>query len=273
MGKQVFLGGACGATGWRRQIAIPMLERAGVTYYDPQLGIGEWTPAREASEMEAKSAAEVLLYVISNQTRSVASIAEAAYALGAGQLVSLAIADIGPADYLDGMLPTAQERDDLNRGRIFIRTMASREGVPVFSDVENAVRHTIQLVQERQKRSGEERLREVLSNISFNGLRFLVESCDRGFLIQLAGEEADAATGESQTYLGRKWHIPDRASPSDIVRTAFKAVVTWQEHEAREKFMYRGIPVFGPHSDVDDLVQFVAGTSQHETPHLLDARS
>src|SRR5262245_51629523 len=105
MAGQVFLGGACGETDWRRQIAIPLLERAGITYFDPQLGAGEWSPDREAAEMQAKAAADVLLYVVASNTRGVATVAEVAYALGAGQTVSLAITDIGPDDRLYGKIP------------------------------------------------------------------------------------------------------------------------------------------------------------------------
>lgn len=34
---EVFLGGACNPTSWRKDIAIPMLEQAGITYYNPQV--------------------------------------------------------------------------------------------------------------------------------------------------------------------------------------------------------------------------------------------
>jgi hypothetical protein len=57
---------------------------------------------------------------------------------------------------------------------------------------------------------------------------------------------------------GRKWHVDASASAGDVVRTAFKAAVTWQEHEAREGFTYRGAAVFGPHCDVEDLVRLAA---------------
>jgi hypothetical protein len=40
---------------------------------------------------------------------------------------------------------------------------------------------------------------------------------------------------------------------SEIVQTAFKAVMTSQEHIAREFFTYRGKQVFGPHFDVEKL--------------------
>jgi hypothetical protein len=37
------------------------------------------------------------------------------------------------------------------------------------------------------------------------------------------------------------------------VQTALKAVLTAEEHEAREQFFYRGGAVFGPHINVDRL--------------------
>jgi len=260
MTGQVFLGGACGGTDWRRQIAIPLLERAGVTYFNPQLEIGEWTPAREVVEMEAKSAADVLLYVVAANTRGVATVAEVAHALGTRRRVSLAITDIGPDDRLYGTIPGCAERDDLNRGRVFIRTMAQKAGVPVFREVESAVRHAIQMLQGKESTLTTEDVRAVLSKVGFKDGRFLVEVSDGGFLMEFVCEEPDVATGAVQTYHGRKWHISWEATPSDIVRTAFKAVVTWQEHEARERFTYRGVPVFGPHCDVDALVHLMAGT-------------
>jgi hypothetical protein len=33
----VFLGGSCGKTTWRKNIAIPFLEAASITYYNPQV--------------------------------------------------------------------------------------------------------------------------------------------------------------------------------------------------------------------------------------------
>jgi hypothetical protein len=251
MGKQVFLGGACGSTNWRKQIAIPLLERAGVTYFNPQLGIGEWTPACEAAEMEAKAAAEVLLYVVADQTRGVAGLAEMAHALGSHRAVALTVADVQPDSCLDGEFPTPAERADLNRGRIFIRSMGAEAGVPVFADVESAVNYAIRLIEEKRSGLTMEKVRAVLADVAFKESHFAVEASKGGFLIQLVCEEPEARTGVAELLHGRKWHVPQSADASDLVRTAFKAVVTWQEHEAREKFFYRGVAVFGPHCDVE----------------------
>jgi hypothetical protein len=259
--KQVFLGGASGRTTWRQRIAIPALEAAGVGYYDPQLGIGEWTTAREDFEMQAKAAAEVLLFVINQETRGVASVAEVGYFIGSGRRLALAVSDIGADDTIDGEVLSPAGRDDLNRGRIFVRSMAAQHGVPVFRDVESAVRHAIQLVRATEAGLSVGRLRATLADIRFRGGGFLCEEIEGGFLIQLRCDEVDPETGARQTWHGRKWHIPATATESDVVRTAFKAAVTWQEHEAREAFTYRGSSVFGAHCDVDDLVRMLQARS------------
>ena len=46
----VFLGGSCGSTTWRKELAIPTLERAGIRYYNPQ--VDNWSP--DLVEKEAK---------------------------------------------------------------------------------------------------------------------------------------------------------------------------------------------------------------------------
>lgn len=53
---------------------------------------------------------------------------------------------------------------------------------------------------------------------------------------------------------GRKWYVSSFATKSEVVQTALKAVLTAEEHEAREAFLYRGAAIFGPHLDVDVLL-------------------
>ena len=240
----VFLGGSCGRTTWRREIAIPLLEAAGVEYFDPQLGEGEWTTACEAGEMRAKAEADVLLFVIGGETRGVASIGEAAYLLGARRPLALVVADSAASD--------AAERDDLNRGRIFLRSMAREHDVPVFTDAAAATRYAIELV---RSGAGRDRVREVLSEVRFKDATYLVEEIDGGYLIQIRNAEEDVTTGVREMYRGRQWFLRREASKDEIVRTAFLAAAVWQEHEARESFTYRGARIFGPHGDVDELAK------------------
>ncbi|MBK9014929.1 MAG: nucleoside 2-deoxyribosyltransferase domain-containing protein [Saprospiraceae bacterium] len=145
---QVFLGGTAGHSTWRKKIAIPILEAAGVTYFNPQLGVGEWTPAHQKIESEAKEKAEVWLFVVSSETRGVASLVEAAYRIGAGGKLALVVQKIEEEDLFDGLPLGELERKDLNRGRSYLIEVATQNGVPVFEDVAEATRYAIKLKME-----------------------------------------------------------------------------------------------------------------------------
>lgn len=236
MRAQVFLGGAAGLTTWRRDIAIPALEAAGLTYYNPQLALGEWSEACELAEMRAKDEADVLLFVINAETRGVAAVAEVAYYMGLGRQLALAITDI-PANAVLYNTPLNQpEIDDLNRGRIVLRTMARQHHIPVHETVEAAVEYTITRLQHRED------IHSILADIRFPNCAFHLEPNGETHLLQIRSTV--------NNFTGRKWHIEPTATRAEIVRTALKAALTWQEHEARETFTYRGKPVQGPHFDI-----------------------
>jgi hypothetical protein len=65
------------------------------------------------------------------------------------------------------------------------------------------------------------------------------------------------ADGEMQHC--RKWQLSFHMMPSEIVRTAWKAVLAAEEHEAAEQFRYKGVMIYNPHFDVDALVEFAKG--------------
>lgn len=60
---------------------------------------------------------------------------------------------------------------------------------------------------------------------------------------------------KSKWISGRKWLISRHSTKSEVVQTAFKAVMTFEEHEIRESFTYKGERIFGPHFDVDFLAE------------------
>jgi hypothetical protein len=236
MRRQVFLGGAAGQTTWRRDSVIPALQSAGISYYDPQLPFGAWSEANESAEMQAKDEADILLFVINAETRGVATVGEVAYYMGLGRQLALAITDIPPHATLYNHPLTQPEIDDLNRGRIFLRTMAKIHRVPVHTTLEAAVQYAIQRIQVRDD------IQSVLAEIHFPGCEFTLEPFADAWLLQIHSTV--------NNFNGRKWHIAPTATRAEIVRTALKAALTWQEHETRERFTYRGKPVFGPHFEI-----------------------
>lgn len=70
-----------------------------------------------------------------------------------------------------------------------------------------------------------------------------------GFLLSVQFKDADGCV-----WNGRKWYVSPYMTRSEIVQTALKAVLTAEEHEAREQFTYKGKAIFGPHLDVEKLV-------------------
>jgi hypothetical protein len=82
-----------------------------------------------------------------------------------------------------------------------------------------------------------------------------------GFHIWITAMEKCTYTGEPSLQEGRRWFVSTGCTPSDVVRTAFKAVATWAEHETREEFKFKGVRVFSPHLELNNLVARGAGKS------------
>lgn len=93
-GFQIFLGGSCNPTTWRQNLAIPYLEKNGISYYNPQ--VENWTPEAVNTERYAKQNAKVLLFVIDKQTRSTVGLVESAYMAGKNKNL---VVVIYPFDY------------------------------------------------------------------------------------------------------------------------------------------------------------------------------
>lgn len=101
-----------------------------------------------------------------------------------------------------------------------------------------------------------QRVEAILSNVRFLDYTFVLHMHGADTL-QLFGEyvEPDTYSGVPETQRTRRWNITPQMTDSEIVQTAFKLCLTSMEHRAREGFSYRGARVYGPHFDVNDLVE------------------
>merc|ERR1719181_2648945 len=98
---KVFLGGACGKTTWRKDIAIPLLEQAGVAYFNPQ--VDEWRPELVEIKAREKARAAVLIFVIDDHTAGISSLIEAAeYAAAGKRHLAVMLKDVRVGDELSG---------------------------------------------------------------------------------------------------------------------------------------------------------------------------
>lgn len=103
---------------------------------------------------------------------------------------------------------------------------------------------------------------EILAEVQFNDWAFFVGTdwsarspvhvITRCYL-QVRAKDTYNVSGEPMEWGGRKWFLSPHMTKSEVVATAFKAVLTAVEHETREQFVYRGVSIFDPHYDVDRL--------------------
>lgn len=140
----VFLGGSCNPTTWRREVAIPLLEDARVKYFNPQ--VDDWYEELIQIETRAKETAKVVLMVIDNATRSMVCINESVEYICRGRRVVLVVDDIAPGTIVEGAEVTPEELADLNGARECLRHLARKKRVRMFATVRAAVLGTIEWV-------------------------------------------------------------------------------------------------------------------------------
>ncbi|KAL0895797.1 hypothetical protein ABMA27_011838 [Loxostege sticticalis] len=135
---EVFLGGSCNPTTWRSDIAIPMLKKMGITYFNPQ--VDDWSTELIEVEHRAKAAARALLFVLDSETRAVAASVEAAHLAAAAPTALLLVLrpysrhqTIGPEKITD------HEYIELSRARATLQEAVERRGLPVFTDIPKAL--------------------------------------------------------------------------------------------------------------------------------------
>lgn len=142
----IYLGGSCGDSNWREEIALPLIKRHGLSYHNPH--VTEWFNRLIPMQVAEREKCRVMLYVITDSTRAVAAMTEAAYYIGLGCRVVLCMQKLRPDSTVSGEELSKTALQDYNRGRSYLSDMGSREGVPEFDNVAEAVESAITIVKE-----------------------------------------------------------------------------------------------------------------------------
>jgi hypothetical protein len=156
-GGAVYLGGNLTATSWRQKVAIPLLRKAGIPVYVPfadylQFGLSSAAEkhvqalAEHFQEIETqKVIAELILFVIPRNLRSIAAMTEAVELVSSHQALLLVIEPAAEGCRVeDGVAITGREFKDLARARAYLREMAERNDVAVFESVTEAVQSIVE---------------------------------------------------------------------------------------------------------------------------------
>lgn len=138
----IFLGGSCNQLNWRKKIAIPLLSKYGVTFYNPE--VEEWTPSHMELEKNAIAESKVLLFFVSEESFSVASMVEIGYYIGQKRNVVLCLSLLSEnCKCKYNCSNCSQAFSGNNRARRYLKAMAEESNVPVFHDLTTAVKCAI----------------------------------------------------------------------------------------------------------------------------------
>ena len=95
-----------------------------------------------------------------------------------------------------------------------------------------------------------EGIKDIIQKVAYKDYRIVLRMEDWRPYLQVQFEAPDMHTGVVETQYCRKWMISFYMTDTEIVRTAYKAVLAAVEHEVGEFFTFGGEPVFRPHMDV-----------------------
>lgn len=93
----------------------------------------------------------------------------------------------------------------------------------------------------------------ILSKISYKHWGFHLQEKGSGWTIKCLWMAACNNTTEIKEQSGRKWYISPYMCHSEVVRTIYKAIVTAEMHELDEQFLYKGVAIYDPHRDIEEL--------------------
>lgn len=126
----VFLGGSCGNTVWRREIVIPYLKKRSITYYDPQRPV--WNENLIYEEALAKENSKLFLFVLDPGTINATSFLEIAY-FAARKAPRLVVVFLGRREWSDKAHP--MDLPDRIRTCNLLEAILTRHSVPMLTSI------------------------------------------------------------------------------------------------------------------------------------------
>jgi len=97
----------------------------------------------------------------------------------------------------------------------------------------------------------------IVDKIQYKDWRIRIGQNEEHFFLQILFDAPDNHTSVIEEQRCRKWQLSVHMTVSEVVRTAYKAVVGAEEHEIGEHFTYKGELIFNPHVDVETLVDII----------------
>lgn len=160
----VFLGGSCGTTVWRRQSVIPFLKKRFISYYDPQRSV--WSENMIYEESIAKENSSLFLFVIDPATVNATSFLEISY-FAARKPPKLVVVFLGKTEWAEKAHP--DDLPDRNRTCQLLDRILIAHKVPMLYNIPDALDFIEEEMLGRKKLS--EAMTESSSRIPYLSMR------------------------------------------------------------------------------------------------------
>ncbi|XP_058806038.1 uncharacterized protein LOC131672678 isoform X2 [Phymastichus coffea] len=130
---------------WLESSAAPLIESLSLTFYRPSTNdfIARVLPL----ELQRMKNSRLIMLVVPHHARGMAIMTLAAHLIGLHVKLVLCIQPLPEGISISGEKLTEQATKDYNRGRTYLSDMATREDVPVYENIADALQHAIQIVQ------------------------------------------------------------------------------------------------------------------------------
>lgn len=106
---------------------------------------------------------------------------------------------------------------------------------------------------------------EIINNISYkDDWWFRTGNEETSYWLQVNFFAPCKVSGNMVRQACAKQRVSQFATTDEVVKTALKACLLAEEHEARESFEYKGVAIYGPHFSPDELVTVLQGVTQQK---------
>lgn len=157
--RDLYIGGSCSKlTKWKQTCVVPYLNSQNITFYTSTLSEGldkslKNDPATvndvqtedeimfNPSELDAS---RILLFVITNETRSLSAMTMSAHYIGMGYNIVMCVQMMNESCSVPGLHLSDSAVKDYNRGRSYLVDLAKRHEIPVFDEIEAAAKCAVE---------------------------------------------------------------------------------------------------------------------------------
>lgn len=156
--RDLYIGGSCNKqTKWQQKIVEPYLKSQNITFYSSTLSEGleksQQNDSAKINDAHADDelmfnpseldASRILLFVITNETRSLSAMTMSAHYIGMGYNIVMCVQMINNSS-VRGIQLSDSAVKDYNRGRAYLVDLAKRHGIPVFEEIDAAVKCAVE---------------------------------------------------------------------------------------------------------------------------------